>query len=359
MPKTSINIAVLNGERYIESCLDSVFNQAYPPELMELNILDNGSTDATIRLIQNLTASRVSAFSSFKFIESKKNLGMWGGQEELLKHSSGEYVIFLSVDVILDKNFVVNAVKEMELDPQVGALQAKIYQYNVSDLNSKSYVLSPTLIDTCGFKIERSRRVTNIGHGENDRGQYNRLQEIFGVEGAVPVFRRSSLESIRIPVGDGSEIADHDLFWYAEDLDVAWRIKLAGWKEIFCPNVIAWHDRQTTKDINRSKYPSAPNLGYLRRVPKRRGIPIRKRQLEWRNIRWTIVKNDFIINVLKDLPYILWREFMVLGYTILFQPGVFAAFPELCAGIPRMIRKRKHILPKARISAGEIHKFFK
>ena len=73
MPKTSINIAVLNGERYIESCLDSVFNQAYPPELMELNILDNGSTDATIRLIQNLTASRVSAFSSFKFIESKKN----------------------------------------------------------------------------------------------------------------------------------------------------------------------------------------------------------------------------------------------------------------------------------------------
>ena len=162
MPKTSINIAVLNGERYIESCLDSVFNQAYPPELMELNILDNGSTDATIRLIQNLTASRVSAFSSFKFIESKKNLGMWGGQEELLKHSSGEYVIFLSVDVILDKNFVVNAVKEMELDPQVGALQAKIYQYNVSDLNSKSYVLSPTLIDTCGFKIERSRRITNI-----------------------------------------------------------------------------------------------------------------------------------------------------------------------------------------------------
>src|SRR3989344_8685446 len=99
----TINLVVLNGEKYIRRCLDSVLAQTYPHNLIELNILDNGSTDGTLESIKNYELSINESFKKFNFIESGLNLGMWPGQEELLKNSSGKYFVVLSVDVILDK----------------------------------------------------------------------------------------------------------------------------------------------------------------------------------------------------------------------------------------------------------------
>ena len=52
-PLTTINLVVLNGEKYIRHCLDSVKNQTYPHDRIEINILDNGSTDKTKEIIRN------------------------------------------------------------------------------------------------------------------------------------------------------------------------------------------------------------------------------------------------------------------------------------------------------------------
>ena len=79
---------------------------------------------------------------------------MWPGQEELLKHSSGKYILAMAVDVLLDKDFLNNAVKRMEGDGNIGALEAKIYKF---DLQSNQPQLSK-IIDTCGFTIFKSRR---------------------------------------------------------------------------------------------------------------------------------------------------------------------------------------------------------
>ncbi len=342
----SVNLVVLNGEKYIHQCLESVLGQTYSKELIEINILDNGSTDKTKEIIQDFEF-RISnlGFARFNFVESKLNLGMWGGQEELLNSSRGKYIVILSVDVILEKNFIANAIQAMDKNPELGALQAKVFQYSLS---SNGYALSP-IIDTCGFKIDRSRRILNIGHGEQDRGQFSMSREIFGVEGAVPVFRKEALESIRIL----GEIADHDLFWYGEDLDVAWRLRMAGWKQMYVPDVIAWHDRGTTKGHTRGSW-----LKYISRVGIRRQIPIKKRRLEWRNSRWTRIKNDYIINVLKDSPFIVWREIEVLGYAVLFEPGVLKEIPRFIGGIPKMLRKRREIMKRAKISPSEIHAYF-
>ncbi|OGN27594.1 MAG: hypothetical protein A2941_01185 [Candidatus Yanofskybacteria bacterium RIFCSPLOWO2_01_FULL_49_17] len=351
MNKISVNLVVLNGEKYISHCLESVLNQSIisnSRELeMELNILDNGSTDGTKKIIQDfvLRASDL-GFTKINFTKSKVNLGMWPGQEELLRHSNSEYVVFLSVDVILDRDFIKNATAVMEAGKNIGALQAKIYQYDIGD----HVKLEQKIIDTTGFLIHRSRRISNIGHGEKDTGQFNEPREIFGVEGAVPVFRREALESIRV----SGEIADKDIFWYGEDLDVAWRVHLAGWKQVYEPSVIAWHDRGTTKSHTHGYW-----WQYIPRVNIRRQLPIRKRRLEWRNTRWTRVKNDYIINILKDLPYILWREVEVLGYAILFEPAVLKELPVFIKGLPKMLKKRRAILLSAKTSPSAIHGFFK
>ncbi len=338
-PLVSINLVVLNGEKYISYCLDSLLKQTYPQDQIEINILDNGSTDTTISTIENWKLKN----ENFKttFIKSSHNHGMWGGQEELLKYSSGKYIVVLSSDVILEKNFISNSVTLMESDPKIAAVQGKILQFHVGSTG-------PTLteiIDTCGFKVFHSRKVVNIGHGEKDSGQHNNQREIFGAEGAVPVIRREALDSIKIL----GEIADHDLFWYAEDLDVAWRLHLAGWKQYYEPSVIAWHDRQTTKRTR---------SGFIDFIKLRRAIPLKKRRLEWRNIRCTIIKNDYIINLLKDLPYIAPREIAMFVYLLIFETPVLTEVFGLLKMAPRMLSKRKVILGQAKIGRTEIYSYF-
>ena len=128
----TINLVVLNGEKYLRHCLDSIKNQTYPHGQIEFNILDNCSTDSTKTIIEEL-ASQFSGFLKFNLIESAKNIGMWPGQEELLKHSQGKYIVVLAVDVMLDDNFLNNAVRAMEKDEKIGALQPKIYKYDLGD----------------------------------------------------------------------------------------------------------------------------------------------------------------------------------------------------------------------------------
>ncbi|OGN03723.1 MAG: hypothetical protein A2655_04190 [Candidatus Yanofskybacteria bacterium RIFCSPHIGHO2_01_FULL_43_42] len=341
-PPVTINLVVLNGEKYIRYFLDSLKKQTYPHDKIQFNILDNGSIDNTVSIIESYKLQATS-YKQVNFVKNKINLGMWPGQEELLKYTDGQYIIASAVDIILDKDFIRNSIEIMGKETKIGAIQAKIYKYDL--VNNEPELTN--IIDTTGFKIFRSRRIINIGHGEEDNGQYDKLEEIFAVEGAVPIFRTEAFKSLKV----SGEITDHDYFWYGDDLDLAWRMQLFGWKQVFAPDVIAWHDRQTTKSVKKSW------SDYITRVPVRKQIPIQKRRLDWRNTRWTLIKNDHIINILKDLPWIVLRETAVLGYTILFEPGVLKEIPKFFKHLPAMLRKRKEIMKRAVANPKDIRKW--
>lgn len=359
----TINLVVLNGEKYIRHCLDGILAQTYPSELIELNILDNGSVDNTVNIIKERASFDRLRMPKFFLLESKKNLGMWPGQEELLKYSNGKYILAMAVDVILDKDFVKNSVEAMEKDEKIGALEAKIYKYDL--INEQ--VQKTSILDTCGFQIFKSRRIINIGHGLSSaeasasKGfNTDEQQEIFGVEGAAPFFRREALEDCSIVYPStssgspdskkSSEIFDHDYFWYGDDLDFVWRMNMFGWKQVFAPSVTAWHDRQTTKELRQN---------FRDFLAIRKAIPLRKRRLEWKNVRFTIIKNDYIINILKDLPHVLKREVMMLGYLIFFEPKIFLEIPSFLRLLPRMMAKRKEIMRKAVVKPEEMRRWFK
>ena len=364
----AINLVVLNGEKYLQHCLDTLKNQTY--NNLEVNIFDNGSTDQTKDIIRKWQMAN-GKWQMINFIENKINLGMWGGQEKALEYSNGKYVVALSVDVLMAPDAIEKAVEVLERDEKIGALQAKIYQYDVGDLalepssgggptkwgNRRDWFTglgerarSPTSypVDTVGFQIERSRRITNIGHGEEDRGQYDKEMEIFGVEGAAPIFRKEALLDSRVM----GEIVDHDMFWYGDDLDLAWRMRLFGWKQVYSPEVIMYHDRSTTKDISRGW------KDYLKRISERKNISSLKKRLDWRNKKLARLKNDYWQNVLHDLPWILKREAQELGYIILFEPSVLLEIPKFLKLAPKMLKKRKEIMKKAKVGPVEIQKWF-
>lgn len=342
-PLVTINLVVRNGEKYLHHCLDAVKRQTYTN--IELNILDNDSTDRTKNIIEAETDNLKIKLASFSFHLLNKNLAMWGGQEELLKHSSGKYTIALSVDILMDEKFVEESVRVMERDPKLGMLQAKIFQYQLSELDAGSGLPAKD-IDTVGFKMFRSREVNNIGHGEEDKGQYDKEMEIFGVEGAVPVFRREAIEDSRIL----GEFTDLDFFWYGDDIDFAWRMRLFGWGHIYAPSVIAHHDRQTTKRLGDSDADF---------VKIRQAVPMLKRRLDWRNHILMLVKNDYASNFLRDLPYIAVRQFKLKIYFFVYEPEIFLEFFTIAKLLPRMLQKRREIMRRAKVSPADIRRWFK
>ncbi|MBX4211421.1 MAG: glycosyltransferase family 2 protein [Candidatus Yanofskybacteria bacterium] len=335
-PLVSIQIVVYNGEKYIRHCLNTVKNQTY--ENLEVIVFDNNSTDRTREIVQE-------EYSNYTLVAHPANLGMWPGQEKAMSYSRGEYIVVLSVDVMLDEHFVEKAVEAIERDSQIGAVQGKIYQYQFTQLLDGSYRTN-RIIDTCGFILSRSRKVGNIGHGQQDGRQFNEPKEIFAVEGAVPMFRRKALEDSRI---DGT-VTDHDFFWYGDDLDLPWRMRLFGWKQFYTPQATAYHNRSTTKRPGRFL-----RLGTL---AQRRAIPVEKRRLDWANVRFTIIKNDYIINILKDLPFILAREIAIFGYMLLLEPKVLTAWARFFRLLPSMLHKRGFIMEEAKATPAEIHRWF-
>jgi GT2 family glycosyltransferase len=340
-PLVSVQIVVRNGERYIRHCLDAVSRQTYPN--LEVIVLDNASTDGTADIVAR-------EYPQYRLFRHTTNMGMWPGQEYVLAHSTGEYIISLSVDVLLDREFATQAVAAMRSDDRIGAVQGKVYQYVLAEFAAQgSAALNRDIIDTCGFALMRSRKVVNIGHGLHDDESLSRQKDIFGVEGAVPCYRRSALLQCAV---DGM-LWDADYFWYGDDLDMAWRMNLFGFRQVLAPSAVAWHDRSTTKGAA-----VVPVLGQLKRRAIRARIPLAKRRLDWSNVRFTIIKNDYIINVLRDIPWILARELATLVYTVIFEPGVLREAGRFFSLMPRMLRRRRQIMRRAVTPARHIHRWF-
>src|SRR3989344_2993828 len=235
-PLVTINLVVLNGKKYVRHCLKAVQEQTY--RNLEINIFDNSSTDGTKEIVRE-------EFPQFNLIESTKNLGTWPGQEKAIESSRGKYIVALSVDVLMHPTAIEKAVEILEKDEKIGALQAKIYQYNISEFNQGStrHFLQkvpgrtfPKIIDTLGFQIFRSRRITNLGHGEEDHGQHDQEKEIFAVEGAAPIFkkrldwRNKRLARIK---------NDYCQNMFSDFLPIGWReIRELGYIILFEPTVL-------------------------------------------------------------------------------------------------------------------------
>jgi len=329
-PLVSIDLVVKDGEKYIRRCLQSVGAQSYPN--LEVIIFDNDSKDRTRAIAKE-------EFPEFRLIENDKNYYPGGGWNRCFAQSRGKYILALSADVILDENFIKNAVTAMEKDKKIGALQSKTLLY---DFEKQA---TTDIIDTAGFQIFRSRRIINRGHGEKDRGQFDAPEEIFSYEGAAGFFRQEALEDAKI----GGQVFDEDFVWYADDIDLGWRLALLGWKNFYEPRVVAWHVRSTTKRLSQ---------GYRDFIAARKNLPAAKKRWDYANQRLAMVKNETLSGFLKDFPFFIFREIKLWIYFLFFERSSFMAFGDIAGLLPEMIAKRKKIMAKKRASTGEIKRWF-
>ncbi|MBU1563643.1 MAG: glycosyltransferase family 2 protein [Patescibacteria group bacterium] len=342
LPLVSINLLTWNGEKYIEDCLNSVFNQSYSN--LKILIIDNNSTDKTIKYLKKIKDRS----KNLKVIFNKKNIGFSAGHNQGIEQSKGDFILCLNQDAVLGNNFIQNIVEVFNRDKKIASVQGKVLRWQkglpISNQNS-DYDVS-RIIDTTGLLVLKNRRIINRSQGEIDQEQFNKVEEIFGPDGAVPVYRREALEDVKI----GKEYFDESFFAYKEDVDLAWRLRLYGWKSFYQPKSVAYHDRTAGDSFA---------LSYINIIKERLKINKFGKYLAFKNQRLMQIKNEQIGLLIRHLPWILPKEIGSWLYVLILEKYTWRAIGDLFKQIPQAWKKRKIIMSRKKVSAKEMKQWFK
>jgi len=220
MPRVVVGILAYKSEKYIRACLRSVLAQTYPD--IEIIVLNNHSPDTVDEIIE-------SEFPEVNLIKSEENLGFGKGHNKIFNSRPDDLYLCLNVDLILEPDFIAELVNTLKSHPKTGLVSGKIKRWDFKT-NDKT-----DQIDTVGLELHSNHKVTDIGAGEIDAGQYDGLREVFGVSGAVFLIRPDVMKEL------GG--FDERIFMYKEDVDLMYRMQWLGYKAFVDSKAVAYHDR--------------------------------------------------------------------------------------------------------------------
>lgn len=341
--KVSIIVVTYHSARYLRPLLTSIFSQT--EKSIEVIVVDNASADETVYILKNEYADSV------KLIQNATNDWFSKGYNRGIRESHGEYVLICNHDVILMPDFLRQLLERIEADPKIASVGGKVlkfpqkdmeFSYDLARLNSLSGSFK---IDTTGIQAFRSRRFIDRGESEQDEGQYDRAEEVFGLSGALVLFRCSALESVKYE----REYFDEDMVAYKEDIDMAWRLRRAGFTAWYVPSAKAYHNRRVSRETG---------LGMFATIKNRLGKSSKDSFFSYKNHWHVLVKNDTFGNLFQDIFFIFWYELRKLVYIVLFEPRTLAALPQFFRELPRMRKKRRFIFAHSQATRENIRRWF-
>lgn len=348
MAKVSINIVTWNGIRFLPDALETIFAQTYKD--FEIIIVDNGSTDGTVDYIRK-------NFPQITLLKNFKNLGFSRGYNQAIRlalerwpqgERDDKFILITNQDILLAPDFLEKIVGFTRGRNRVATFGGKLLRayFDRSDDEFEQAIKSK-IIDTAGLVIKKSRRVIDRGAGEEDRGQYNQPDEIFGVSGAIMLVRASALEDMRY----GDEFFDEDFFTYKEDIDLAWRLRLMGWGSMYVPEAEAYHFRGAYSPAKSS---------IIQTLRQRRKRPRLVKLNSFTNHYLMLAKNSFFRNIIRDLPWIFFYEFKKNLYCLFFEPKIFMrGWLNYFSKRKFIKRKRRHVFNRLAIKAKDFRRWIK
>ncbi|MBR5849476.1 MAG: glycosyltransferase family 2 protein [Alistipes sp.] len=220
MHKVSIVILNWNGEAHLRRFLPSVVASA--AGVAQVVVADNGSTDGSVELLRR-------EFPSVEVIELDRNYGFAEGYNRALQTVEAEYVILLNSDVETPKGWIEPLVATLDAHPEVAACAPKLR----SSEHREAFEYAGAAggyIDYLGYPFCRGRLLRSI---ERDEGQYEDARSLFWVSGAAFCCRLSCYRQL------GG--FDGDFFAHMEEIDLSWRMQLAGWQVRIVPESVVYH----------------------------------------------------------------------------------------------------------------------
>lgn len=220
MSVAKIVILNWNGVDHLRRFLPSVVAAA-PPEV-EVVVADNGSTDDSVAL---LTVE----FPTVRVVRLDRNYGFAGGYNRALEQVEADYYILLNSDVETPAGWLEPLLDTLDRNPDVAVVSPKL----ISSENRRMFEYAGAAggyIDLLGYPFCRGRILRAV---EEDRGQYDDARDLFWVSGAAFCCRAGVFRAL------GG--FDDDFFAHMEEIDLCWRMQLAGYRVRVVPGSTVYH----------------------------------------------------------------------------------------------------------------------
>ena len=225
--KLSIVIVNYNVEHFLEQCLFSVRKATANIE-SEVYVVDNNSVDGSLKMLAE-------KFPEVKVIANKDNVGFSRANNQAIRISQGEYVLLLNPDTVVEDDTFTKTIEFMDSHPDAGGLGVKMVDGKGRYLpESKRGLPTPSTAFYKMFGLTKlfphSKRFARyyFGHLDNDE-----INEVEILAGAFMLLRRETL--------DKCGLLDETFFMYGEDIDLSYRIILAGYKNYYYPKTRIIH----------------------------------------------------------------------------------------------------------------------
>lgn len=306
--KVSVIIVNWNGEQFLDRCLSALMNQTVKPH--EIILVDNASSDGSLDIVRR--------FPSVRLIALERNTGFAQGNNLAIEAASAEseWIALINPDAFAEPYWLEALLLAAESNPGFDVLGSKLL--NAGD---------PTLLDGAGDAYHMSGLVWRTGHGSLVSASAESESEVFSPCAAAALYRRSALRKI------GG--FDEDYFCYVEDVDLGFRLRLAGYRCLYVPQSVVYHVGSGTTGGQHSDF--AMYYGH-------------------RNLVWTFVKDMpgilfwvlLPLHVSLNLVSIIWFALRGRGEV------VWRAKRDALLGLPKIWRKRQCIQKIRVASVGEI-----
>ena len=219
-PEVAVVILNFNGRIHLANFLPSVVASTYGN--LRIIVADNGSSDDSIQFVST-------NFPSIEIISHATNEGFAGGYNWALKLVSADYYILLNSDVSVTPGWIEPVIQLMEGNPLIAACQPKLLSYNHPELFEYAGA-SGGWIDSLGYPFSRGR-IFDIC--EKEEKQYDDTQPVFWASGATLFVKASVYHEL------GG--LDASFFAHQEEIDLCWRMQLAGYQIRVCPQSVVYH----------------------------------------------------------------------------------------------------------------------
>ena len=223
----SVIIVSFNVKYFLEQCLHSV-EKASEHIASEIYVVDNNSADGSVQMVTE-------KFPDVKIIANTVNLGFAKANNQAIRLASGRYVLLLNPDTLVQEDTFSKCLAHMDEFPDIGCLGVKMIDGAGNFLpESKRALPTPEVAfyKIFGFSalFPRSRTFGryHLGYLSKDK-----IHDVDVISGAFMLLRKSALEK--------SGLLDEVFFMYGEDIDLSYRIKLAGYRNVYFAGITIIH----------------------------------------------------------------------------------------------------------------------
>ena len=218
--RVAVVILNYNGEAHLRHYLSTVVANSQTADVV---VADNGSTDGSLQLL-------ATEFATVRVIELGQNYGFAEGYNRALAQLDGyDYFVLLNSDVKTPEGWLEPLVERLDLDSAIAVVGPKML--SVTEPDKFEYAgAAGGFIDYLGYPFCRGRMLSAL---ESDEGQYDDSREVFWVGGAAFCIRAEVYRALGGLCGD--------FFAHMEEIDLCWRVQLAGMKVVVEPKSKVYH----------------------------------------------------------------------------------------------------------------------